>query len=88
MRTPSIPWQQPIDGPDCRDEARISDRAVRLAEFLAKEVGPVSMEQRRFVAVLAAEMAQRVAEELTCARLPDSRPQTSYAQTRTPVLTP
>jgi hypothetical protein len=57
----------PIDGPGRRDETGVGACAVSLADFLAGEYAAVSLDQKRVVAELAVEVAQRIAEELPAA---------------------
>jgi hypothetical protein len=78
---PSSPRRpEPIDEPDHSGEARIGNHAESLAEFLAGEYGIVAPEQKRALAGLAAEMAQRIEEELPDPYTDPGRCQTSPAR--------
>jgi hypothetical protein len=58
----SLP-QEAGDDPGGAVAARVDQHAMRLARFLAGESRAVTLEQKVFIAELAAEMAQRLAEE-------------------------
>jgi hypothetical protein len=47
-----------------QQEARTYHHAASIAEFLAAQYAAVSLKQKAFVAELAAEVAQRIAEEM------------------------
>jgi hypothetical protein len=63
-RSASPRQPEPIDDPDGRDETRIRNRALCLARFLAGEYQAVTLEQKRILAELAVEVAQRLEEVL------------------------
>jgi hypothetical protein len=51
------------EDPVSREASRIFDHAVNLARFLVEEYGAGSPAQKRFIAEIGAEIAQRFAEE-------------------------
>ncbi|HZW33736.1 MAG TPA: hypothetical protein VFF52_23645 [Isosphaeraceae bacterium] len=64
----SLP-QAAVDDPGGAVAARVDQHAMRLARFLAGEARAVTLEQKVFIAELAAEIAQRLGEEFP--RSPD-----------------
>jgi hypothetical protein len=71
----SIPIRKPLAGESsgAEEDAGLYGHAREVAEFLVKQFGADSRRQRRFVAELAAEVAQRVAEELPPVQAPAAR---------------
>jgi hypothetical protein len=58
----SLP-QQVVDDHGGEGAARTNRHAMRIAGFLARAYRAVTLEQKIFIAELAAEVAQRLAEE-------------------------